>query len=130
MTVTITTILFGLPQGQRLLHVDLALSASTLTVRELIAQKVAQEVAEVVAQQRPGLSGEYLNPEELIRATSLDALAPGTLAEEIERAQQAFSERAYMVVIDEQPIWDSDAVVTLVPQSRIEFIKILPLVGG
>jgi hypothetical protein len=130
MTVTVTTILFGLPEGQRLLHVDLALSASTLTVRELIAQKVAQEVTEVAAQQRPGLSGEYLDPEVLIRATHLDALAPGTVEEEIERAQQAFVERAYMIVIDEQPIWQPDAVVTLVPQSRIEFIKILPLVGG
>jgi hypothetical protein len=130
MTLTVTTILFGLPEGRRQLYVDLALPASTLTVRELIAQKVAQEVAEVAAQQRPGLSGEYLDPEELIRATSLDALAPGTVAEEIERAQQAFAERAYMIVIDEQPIWDPDAVVTLVPQNRIEFIKILPLVGG
>ena len=130
MTVTITTILFGLPEGQRQLHVDLTLSASALTVHELIARKVGQEVAEVTTQQRPGLSGEYLSPDELIRATSLDALAPGTVAEEIERAQQAFAERAYMIVIDEQPIWDPDAVVTLAPQSRIEFIKILPLVGG
>lgn len=130
MTVTITTILFGLPQGRRQLHVDLALPASTLTVRELIAQKVAQEVAEVAAQQRPGLSGEYLDPEALIRAPSLDALTPGTVAEEIGRAQQAFAERAYMIVIDEQPIWDPEAVVTLAPQSRVEFIKILPLVGG
>jgi hypothetical protein len=112
------------------LQVDLALLASTLTVRELIAQKVAQEVAEVAAQQRPGLSGEYLCPEALIRAPSLDALAPGTVAEEVGRAQQAFAERAYMIVIDEQPIWDPDAVVTLTPQSRVEFIKILPLVGG
>lgn len=130
MTVTVTTILFGLPEGRRQLHVDLVLSASTLTVRELIAHKVAQEVTEVAAQQRPGLSGEYLNPEELIRATSLDALAPGTVEEEIGRAQQAFAERAYMVVINEQPIWDPDSVVTLVAQTRIEFIKILPLVGG
>jgi hypothetical protein len=76
------------------------------------------------------LSGEYLSSEELIRATSLDALAPGTVEEEIGRAQQAFAERAYMVVIDEQPMWNPDAIVTLVPQSRIEFIKILPLVGG
>jgi hypothetical protein len=130
MTITVTTILFGLPEGQRLLHVDLALPAPTLTVRELITQKVAQEVAEVATQQRPGLSGEYLSSEELIRATSLDALAPGTVEEEIGRAQQAFAERAYMVVIDEQPMWNPDAIVTLVPQSRIEFIKILPLVGG
>jgi hypothetical protein len=130
MTVTVTTILFGLPEGRRRSHVDLTLPASTLTVRELIAQKVAQEVAEVAAQQRPGLSGEYLDPEELIRAASPDALAPGTVAEEIGRAQQAFAERAYMIVIDEQPIWDPDAVVLLVPQSCVEFIKILPLVGG
>ena len=63
-------------------------------------------------------------------SASFDRLAPGTVVEEVGRAQQAFTERAYMIVIDEQPIWDPDAVVTLAPQSRVEFIQILPLVGG
>ena len=130
MEVTVTTILFGLPEGQRLLQVDVPLPSSSLTVRDLIAHKVTQEVSEVAAQQRSGMSGEYLSPEALIRAPSLDTLAPGKVEAEVTRAQLAFVDRAYMIVIDDQRIWDPDTTIAVEAQTRIEFIKILPLVGG
>ena len=68
MQLTVTTIIFGLPTGQRTSHVCLTLPSTTLPVRELIACKVRQEVEECLAHQRPGLSGEYLTPEELLQA--------------------------------------------------------------
>ena len=129
MHVTVTTIIFGLPEGQRLRHTQLTVP-STLTVRELIRRKVEQEVTEYLAGARPGISGEYLAPETLIRAQTPAALAPGAVAVEIAHAQHAFAARDYMIVIDDHRIVDSNAVVTLSPTTRIEFIKILPLVGG
>jgi hypothetical protein len=101
-----------------------------MTVGELIACKVHQEVVECLAQQRPGLSGEFFSPEVLIRATTPEALAPGEVNTEIERAQRAFVARDYMIVIDNQRIFDPEQLMTLCPESHIEFIKILPLVGG
>ena len=75
--------------------------------------------------------GEYLSPEELLRAAgSTASVMPGTVADEIRRAQQAFAVRAYMIVVDNQCVWRSDAVLTLHAQTQVEFIKILPLVGG
>ncbi len=130
MQVTVTTIVFGLPEGQRLLHIDLIFPEQTLTVHDLIARKVAQEVAEIEARQRPGLSGEYLTPEELIQAVTRESLRPGAVEDEVARAQQAFRARAYMIVIDEQRINNPEAVIHVQPETRIEFIKILPLVGG
>lgn len=130
MHITVTTIIFGLPTGQRLLQTGLTLPCTTLTVQELIAHKVQQEVAECEAQQRPGLSGEFLSPEALIRATSLDALHPEAVSTEVVRAQQAFAKREYMIVIDDRRVLDPEEVVTLLPETCIEFIKILPLVGG
>jgi hypothetical protein len=129
MQVTVTTIIFGLPEGQRLRRTQLTVPAS-LTVRELIRRKVAQEVVEYLDHTRAGLSGEYLSPEALIKAQTPEALAPGAVAVEIVRAQQAFTARDYMIVIDDHRIVDADAVVTLSPTTRVEFIKILPLVGG
>jgi hypothetical protein len=35
-----------------------------------------------------------------------------------------------MIVINDQRILDPEAVITLLPDTRVEFIKILPLVGG
>ena len=131
MQLTVTTIIFGLPTGQRLSQVFLPLSTATLVVEDLIAHKVRQEVEECLAHQRSGLSGEYLSPEELLRTTGPTAsIMPGAVADEIRRAQQAFAARAYMIVVDNRRVWTSDAVLTLHAQTQVEFIKILPLVGG
>jgi len=131
MQLTVTTIIFGLPTGQRISSVGLTLPTDTLRVRELIAHKVRQEVEECLVHQRPGLSGEYLTPEALLQATGPTAsVMPGTVADEVKRAQQAFAARAYMIVVDNRRIWTPDEELTVHPRTQVEFIKILPLVGG
>jgi hypothetical protein len=129
MQLTITTIIFGLPTGQRVLYTRLTLPVPTLPIRELIAHKVRQEVAECVAHQHSGLSGEYLAPELLVRAVP-EAFVPGAVDAEIARAQGAFSARDYMIVVDNRRVFDPKELVALYPQTQVEFIKILPLVGG
>jgi hypothetical protein len=129
MQLTITTIIFGLPTGQRVLHTRLTLPVPTLPVRELIAHKVRQEVAECVAHQRSGLSGEYLSPELLVRAVP-ETLVPGEVDAEIARAQGAFAARDYMIVVDHRRVFDPEELIVLYPETQVEFIKILPLVGG
>ena len=130
MHVTVTTIIFGLPQGQRTLPLHLTLPTATLSVSDLITCKVRQEVAECQAQTRPGLSGEYLTPAALITAENLDALPPGPVDDEVARALQAFAVRDFMIVVDNRRLTDPKSMITLCFQSCIEFIKILPLVGG
>jgi hypothetical protein len=130
MQITVTTIIFGLPSGQRLLQTHVTVPTATLTVQELIACKVQQEVWECIAQQRPGLSGEYLSPETLIRAATLEALAPGAVDAEVDRAQRAFVARDYMIVINNRRVFDAHEVLRLQADTQVEFIKILPLVGG
>ena len=131
MQLTVTTIIFGLPTGQRISAVRLSLPAATLTVREFIAHKVRQEVEEFCTHQRSDLSGEYRTPEELLGATTPAAsVGPGTVADEMARGQQAFIDRAYMIVVDNQRVWEPDTLLTLRPETQVEFIKILPLVGG
>jgi hypothetical protein len=131
MQLTVTTIIFGLPTGQRTSHVRLTLPVATLTIHELIAYKVRQEVEEVFAHQRSNLSGEYRTPEELLGVTpSAPHGTTGTALDEIARAQQAFSARTYMIVVNNQRVWEPDTLLTLHPETQVEFIKILPLVGG
>jgi hypothetical protein len=131
MQLTVTTIIFGLPTGQRISHVGLTLPAATLAVHELIAHKVRQEVEEFLTHQRSGVSGEYWSPEELLGATTrASGVVPGAVIDEIIRAQQAFAARAYMIVVDNHRIWTPEVVLTLTSKTQVEFIKILPLVGG
>src|SRR5688572_13068893 len=117
MRITVTTIIFGLPQGQRSSQVDLCLPTPTLRLRELIAYKVAQEVVEVTTGQRSGLSGEHLSPETLIGAAAPTALLPGAVEDEIDRAQQAFAARAYMIVMDDRRLLDPEAALTVSPEA-------------
>jgi len=131
MQLTVTTIIFGLPTGQRTSHVRLTLPVVTLTVQDLIAYKVRQEVEEFFTHQRPDISGEYLTPEELLGVTtSASGKVARTALDEIGRAQQAFMARAYMIVVDNHRVWEPDTLLTLRPETQVEFIKILPLVGG
>jgi len=92
---------------------------------------VRQEVEEFFTPQRSAVSGEYLTPEELLGiTTTASRRVPETAGDEIARAQQAFSDRAYMIVVDNQRVWGPDTLLTLRPETQVEFIKILPLVGG
>ena len=128
MRLTVTTHIFGLPTGQRTVPVSVAVPPAGLSVRDLIARKIEQEWTEYAERRRPGLSGEAFSSEELLGAAPLAFCSDAR--EEVERAQQAFAAREFMVVIDNQRVCDPDAVLVVNPDSRIEFIKILPMVGG
>lgn len=128
MRLTVTTHIFGLPSGQRTVPVSVAVPSAGLSVRDLIARKIEQEFSECADRRRPGLSGEAFSAEELLGDAPL-ALCSGA-REEVERAQQAFAAREFMIVVDNQRVCDPDAVLTLSPHTHVEFIKILPMVGG
>ncbi len=101
MQVTVTTIILGSPEGERIENTSLTLPASTLTLRELLAHR-AQLAEDKKTETNRGTAGN----------------------------QPANAEPEYMVVIDNRRIVDPDTVLTLRPDTRIEFIKVLPLVGG
>lgn len=128
MRLTVVTHIFGLPAGQRSVPVSVAVPPGGLSVRDLISRKIEQEFAECVDRKRAGLSGEAFSSEELLGSAPL---APhGDAGREVERAQRAFAARGFMVVIDDQRVGDPDEVLAVKPGTRVEFIKILPMVGG
>ena len=128
MRLTVTTHIFGLPSGQRTVPVSVAVPLAGLSVRDLIARKIEQEWTECAGRRRPGLSGEAFSSEELLGGAPLALCSDAR--EEVERAQQAFAARAFMVVVDNQRVCDPDEVLVVSPDTRVEFIKILPMVGG
>lgn len=128
MRLTVTTHIFGLPSGQRTVPVSVAVPPTGLSVRDLIARKIEQEWTEYVERRRPGLSGEAFSSEELLGAAPLALCSDAR--EEVERAQQAFAARAFMVVVDNQRVCDPDEILVVNPHTCVEFIKILPMVGG
>ena len=128
MRLTVTTHIFGLPSGQRTVPVSVAVPSAGLSVRDLIARKIEQEWSESAERHRPGLSGEAFSSEELLGVVPL--VLRDDAREEVARAQQAFAAREFMIVVDNQRVCDPDEILVVSPHTRVEFIKILPMVGG
>ena len=128
MLLTVVTHIFGLPAGQRTVPVTVAVPPGGVSVRDLICRKVEQEFSECVDRKRSGLSGEAFTSEELLGVGPLDV--HGDAGREVERAQRAFEAREFMIVIDDQRVGDADEIWVVNPKTRVEFIKILPMVGG
>lgn len=110
-----------------------------LLLRDLIAQKVRVEVERLREghnRQRPlPLSLRYLTSEDVPWAGggAVERPAPPRVPEpdeEIERALDAFREGRLFVLVDGSRLDDLDEIVELTPKTRIQFIRILPLVGG
>ncbi len=51
-------------------------------------------------------------------------------AREIARALDAFGRGRYFVVVDGSRRTDLDEVITLTAETKIQFVRVLPLVGG
>ena len=128
MRLTVLTHIFGLPAGQRTVPVSITVPPNGLSVRDLICRKIEQEFSECVDRKRSGLSGEAFTSEELLGTAPLDVQRDA--GREVERAQQAFAAREFMVVIDDHRVGDPDEMLAVNSKTRIEFIKILPMVGG
>jgi hypothetical protein len=107
-----------------------------LPLRSIIALKVQVEVERANRRrdvQLP-LSVRYLTDDELLpghggtigsaRRREIDRDA------EVARALKAFGDRRYFVVLDGHRLEDLDEVVTLTPATKLQFIRVLPLVGG
>ncbi len=103
---------------------------------ELIARRVQTEIEREHPNKpapRP-LSLRYLTDENLPFASAGAAEPPverkPNVEMEIEHALTAFREQRYFVFIDDKRIDDLDEIIELCPQTKIHFLRIMPLVGG
>jgi len=120
--------------GRETTALTLQLPAERVTVRELIRAHVYQEVAEhnaasaLAPARRP--PAEPTAAERLLN--SAPARAPRRLDWEpqLERALRAFRRRGFLLLVDGRQYDDLDAEIDLRADTRITFLRLLPLAGG
>lgn len=103
-----------------------------LPLREVIRRRVFQEVAEHNAKGgdlfrglvQPSDTERTLNGFKLKQPRRIDPEAQAA------RAMEAFSRNGYIVLVGDRQVDDLDAVVELTIDTRITFLKLVPLVGG
>lgn len=118
--------------GGILNRLELEIGQETLTVRELIAQRVQQEVAAYNARQsdvfhglvQPTDSERVLNGYRLRTHKLIDA------EEQLYRALEGFQQNRYFVLVNDRQVETLDEEIWLGTGATASFIKLTPLVGG
>jgi hypothetical protein len=108
------------------------LPEARISVRELIRQRVCQEVATYNDQHgdifyglvQPGDAERTLNGYRLSKRRLLNA------EDQVQKATHAFESNGFIVLVDDRQAESLDQVIELTPESQVTFLKLVPLVGG
>jgi hypothetical protein len=106
--------------------------AERITVRELLRERVYQEVHDYNARLpeyfrglvQPTDAERTLNGYKLRHRRQLD------WEEQFERAVASFERNGFMVLVDDRQVDDLDEMIEIGPDTSVTFFKLVPLVGG
>jgi hypothetical protein len=107
-------------------------SGEKISVRELIRQRVTQEVEEFNSHQpavfrmlvQPNDTERTLNGFKFHQPRFVDPV------EQFEKAMEAFVGNGFIVLVDDYQIQNLDDEIALHPETSVTFLKLVPLVGG
>ncbi len=110
----------------------ISLPAEVVTARELIRERVRQEVEAYNARQPEYFRG-LVQPTDTERTLNGFRLKkPRTLdwREQYEKAVEAFHRNGFILLVDDRQVEDIDALIEVKPQTAVTFLRLVPLVGG
>jgi len=118
--------------GQNIAEHPLELLSERLTVRELIRSRVYQEVQDYNSR-RPDSFNGLVRPTDAEQALNGYKLAPGRTIDwqqQFSKASDAFTHNGFFILVDDRQPESLDEELVLTPQTRVSFVKLVPLVGG
>ncbi|MCU0493253.1 MAG: hypothetical protein MUD01_16830 [Chloroflexaceae bacterium] len=141
MTLEVSTCVYGLGRSATTPPLLLSLPAlssgaghaASLPARDLIAAHVRAEVERAHTTRVGSIALHYLLADDpRLKPTAAQPEATPTLRmeDEIARAWQGLAERRYMLLVDGMAVTDLDTPLTLTGRSRVNFVRLLPLIGG
>jgi len=111
-------------------HLDIF--EETCTLRELIRRRVFQEVAEYNARPRPVFQGlvRPVDAEVTLNGYELRSKRHVDPEKQVASALAAFERNGFVVLVDDRQVDDLDATLDLSRDTRVTFLKLVPLAGG
>ncbi len=112
--------------------ISIHLTTQRLTARDLIRERVKQEVEDYNAKQ-PELFHGLVQPKDTERTpTGFKFKKQRTLdwKEEFDKAIEGFHRNAFVLLVNDSQVEDLDQVIPLSPETSVTFLKLVPLVGG
>jgi hypothetical protein len=104
----------------------------TLTLRELIRRRVFQEVAEHNAREPEYFRGlvQPSDAEATLNGAKLRSKRRVDPEKQAATALAAFDRNGFVVLVDDRQVEDLDTELRLTMETRVTFLKLVPLVGG
>lgn len=114
---------------------ELTFPSETITVRELIRERVYQEVSDENLRRRAGTAGRFRGlvqptPEEASLNTPKKGPREIDWTAQFELATQAFEARRVLVLVGEAQATELDETITIGKGCEVTFLRLVPLVGG
>ena len=110
----------------------ISLPAEVVSARELIRERVRQEVEGYNAHQTEYFRGlvQPADAERTLNGFKLRKLRALDWREQYDRAVEAFHRNGFVLLVDDRQVEDIDALIEVKPQTAVTFLKLIPLVGG
>jgi hypothetical protein len=107
-------------------------SGERISVRELIRQRITQEVEQYNSSQpavfrmliQPSNAEKTLNGYKFQKPRFVDPII------QFEKAVEAFEGNGFVILVDNYQVESLDAQIALRPETSVTFLKLVPLVGG
>ena len=118
--------------GETLLELTLNVSAERITVRDLIRQRVWQEVEEYNRRKPDTFRGlvQPTDSERTLNGYRLKQPRPLDANTQLAKAIDAFQGNQIIMLVDDRQVESLDEEITLLPNTRVSFLRLTPLVGG
>jgi hypothetical protein len=120
------------PSGEREAAGTLDFLTERITVRELIRERVYQEVREFNARTSDVFQG-LVQPEDterLLNGYRMKTQRKIDWEKQYEKALKAFDNNGFFLLVDDKQVESLDAEITLTPTTGVSFVRLMPLVGG
>jgi hypothetical protein len=118
--------------GQRSPVENVVVQQARTTTRELIRSRVQQEV-ERHNQSLPEVFHGLVQPEEseqILNGFRMKAPRPLDWQVQYERACSSFERNGFLLLVDGRQVIELDEQIDLLADSEVQFVKLVPLVGG
>jgi len=118
--------------GSAVRRVELSFPSERITVRELIRERVYQEVQDYNLK-RDGVFAGLVQPLESEAKLNGYALRPGREIDwrvQFERACEAYEKRRVLVLVGARQTTGLDETIEIARDTEVAFLKLVPLVGG
>src|SRR5215207_8463075 len=106
----------------------ISLPAEVVTARELIRERVRQEVEEYNARQPEYFRGlvQPTDAERTLNGFRLRRLRALDWREQYDRAVEAFHRNGFVLLVDDRQVEDIDALIEVKPRTTVTFLKLIP----